>query len=115
MRIVNVTQDRVLADKVQEAYNWKQRLKGLLGQAELKPGEALFIRPCSSIHSLFMRFRFDAVFIDKKGKVLHLIQAMKPWRISKIVFGAWGVLELPEGVLSETNTVEGDCLVFHEG
>jgi uncharacterized membrane protein (UPF0127 family) len=85
-------------------------MKGLLGREGLEVGEGLYIRPCSSIHSFFMKFRFDAAFVDGEGKVLHIIRAMKPWRISKMVPGAIGVVELPAGMLEET--LIGDQLEF---
>jgi len=85
-------------------------MKGLLGRDGMEAGEGLYIRPCSSIHSFFMKFLFDAAFVDGDGKVLHVIRAMKPWRISRIVVGAVGVVELPAGVLE--GTVVGDRLEF---
>ena len=110
MRIVNVTCDRVLAERAWEARSYSSRMKGLLGRKGLEAGEGLYIRPCSSIHSFFMKFRFDAAFVDGEGKVLHVIRAMKPWRISKIVSGAAGVVELPAGMLEGTSI--GDQLEF---
>lgn len=110
MRIVNTTRNRVLADKAWEAMSFGRRLKGLLGRTGLDEGEGVFIRPCNSIHSFFMKFRFDAAFVDDQGRVLHVILAMKPWRISKIVVGAVGVVELPAGVLEGTEV--GDRLEF---
>jgi uncharacterized membrane protein (UPF0127 family) len=87
-------------------------MKGLLGRKGLEPGEAIFIRPCTSIHSFFMKFVFDAVFVDAAGVVLHVIHAMKPWRMSRMVPRAAGVVELPEGVLRESGTEVGDRLEF---
>ena len=59
-----------------------------------------------------MRFEFDAVFIDQNGTVLHTIEKMKPWRMSKWVKGAKGVLELNGGVVAQSATQVGDVLVF---
>lgn len=110
MRIVNTTRERVLAEDAWEARSFRSRLKGLLGRERLSKGEGVYIRPCSSIHSFFMKFRFDAAFVDGEGKVLHVIRGMKPWRISKIVPGAAGVVELPAGVLEGTEV--GHRLAF---
>ena len=112
MRIHNVTRDQTLATQAWEAVTRAQRRKGLLGRGSLDQGEALFIRPCVGIHSFFMRFVIDVAFVDREGVVLHLIRRMKPWRISRIVFGAAGVLELPAGVLEATGTQVGDRLRF---
>ncbi|MBW2700015.1 MAG: DUF192 domain-containing protein [Deltaproteobacteria bacterium] len=87
-------------------------MKGLLGRDGLDDGEALYITPCTSIHSFFMRFVFDAVFLDKQNRVLHCIHRMKPWRLSRLVPSAAGVLELPAGKLEATGTRVGDVLEF---
>ena len=86
------------------------RLVGLQCHSRLEPGEGMWITPCNSIHSCFMKFRFDAVFVDKAGKVLHQIRAMKPWRMSRLVFGAHSVLELPAGAAEKAGIQSGDIL-----
>jgi uncharacterized membrane protein (UPF0127 family) len=110
LRIVNTTRDRTLAENAWEALSFGSRLKGLLGRPGLSEGEGVYIRPCNSIHSFFMKFRFDAAFVDEEGRVLHIVRKMKPWRISRIVLGAVGVVELPAGVLAGTEV--GDRLEF---
>jgi len=112
VRITNLTRGKQLADKAWEATKLKDRMKGLLGRKGLEPGEAIFIRPCTSIHSFFMKFVFDAAFVNAAGVVLHVIHSMKPWRMSKMVSRAVGVVELPKGVLRETGTEVGDHLEF---
>ncbi len=84
------------------------RTKGLLGTNSLEPGDGLLIEPCNSIHSFWMRYPFDAVFINREGIVLHTISRMKPFRLSKHVFGARAVLELPAGTIEATGTRRGD-------
>jgi hypothetical protein len=112
MRVVNLTRDRVLADRAWEALPLGERVKGLLGRDGLEAGQGLFIAPCTSIHSFFMRFVFDAVFVAADDTVLHTIPRMKPWRLSKLVLRAKGVLELPAGVIEATGTRRGDRLSF---
>ncbi len=114
MKIVNRTRDVELADRAWVAMTARARMKGLLGRDGLEPGQALYISPCTSIHSFFMRFVFDAVFIAADGTALHLIPRMKKWRMSKIVPRAAGVIELPAGVLEESGTVKGDRIVFDD-
>jgi len=112
MRVVNLTRNRVLAERAWEALSLRERMKGLLGRAGLEPGQGLYIAPCTSIHSFFMRFVFDAVFVSTDGTVLHTIRRMKRWRLSKLVARAAGVLELPAGVIEATGTQRGDRLSF---
>ncbi len=88
--------------------------RGLLGRGSLPPGEGLFIAPCNSIHSFFMQFRFDAVFVDREWRVVHLIKGMPAFRVSRIVRRAHGVVELPEGMIEATGTGLGDDLSFTE-
>jgi uncharacterized membrane protein (UPF0127 family) len=85
-------------------------MKGLLGSAELPSGQALVIRPCTSIHTFFMRFPIDVLFLDEAGSVLRAIREMRPWRLTRIYPRACCVAELPAGVLQHTGTDEGDLV-----
>ena len=64
------------------------RGKGLLGTRSLAQGDGLLIEPCQSIHSFWMQYVFDALFLDKQGRVVHVMSRMKPNRISRHVFAA---------------------------
>lgn len=112
MRVLNQTRATLLAEHAREARSVRARMKGLLGLDGLGQGEGLYLRPCTSIHSFFMRFVFDAAFVGADGRVLHAIRRMRPWRLSRIVPSAEGVLELPAGVLEASGTLPGDRLVF---
>ncbi|MEW6101904.1 MAG: DUF192 domain-containing protein [Candidatus Omnitrophota bacterium] len=105
---MNKTRSLLLADKAALADSVFSRVKGLLGRRVFNKGEALVIRPCNSIHTFFMRFPIDALFIDGKNAVVGKKVSFKPWRISKIYWRARFVIELPCGVLAESNTSIGD-------
>lgn len=105
---INVTRGTNLAHCARVAENPWTRLVGLLRDKTLAQGDGLWIVPCNSIHSFFMRFVFDAVFLDKELRVVHLVPEMKPWQISKIVLAAHSVLELPPGMIAQTQTAIGD-------
>lgn len=109
-RLRNHRTGALLAERLVVAVSFWAKGWGLLGRSGLDPGEGLFIAPCNSIHSFFMRFAFDAVFVDRSWRVVHLMRAMPPWRISPIVRGAHGVVELPLGVVEATGTAVGDQL-----
>jgi uncharacterized protein len=72
------------------------RLRGLLGRHGLPAGEGLLLRPAASIHTAFMRFTIDAVFLDRSDRVLKVSSKMRPWRLSSCR-KARSVLELPAG------------------
>ena len=111
----NVSKDKVLATRAAEARSFAARFKGLMGQTELPLGHALHIVPCNSIHTFFMRIAIDAVFLDTAHKVVKVLPAMAPWRISAVYFSAHSVLELPAGVAEASGTIEGDQLEFALG
>ena len=112
VRLVNRTRGAVLADRVESAHRMRDRLRGLLGRAGLGRGEALAIRPCASIHTLFMRFAIDAVFLDRRGRVVRALGELRPWRATRFHLRAEQVVELPAGTLARTGTREGDELAF---
>jgi uncharacterized membrane protein (UPF0127 family) len=108
--VTNPARGATLGTHVHHARNVFERGVGLLFRRELPAGGGLLIEPCNSIHSFFMRFRFDAAFLDRDRRVVHAIHAMAPWRVSRIAFRAKSVLELPAGALRSTGTEVGDRL-----
>jgi len=101
-RGVRVTQCGRIAD------NPWTKLIGLLRDRTLEFGDGMWLKPCNSIHSFGMRFTFDAIFLDKNLRVVHLVCEMKPWRISRMVFSAHSVLEVPAGMICQSATDLGD-------
>jgi uncharacterized membrane protein (UPF0127 family) len=87
------------------------RLKGLLGRTGLERGEGLLLRPASSIHTFFMKFPIDAVFLDRDLVVLNVASDLKPWRTAA-QRGAKAVLELPAGEAKRTGIQPGEQLRF---
>lgn len=112
--VMNCRNGAVLADRCAVARSSWRRLVGLIGRSALAPGEGLWLAPCNAIHSVFMRFSFDAVFLDREQRVVHLVRAMAPYRFSRIVPRAHSVLELPAGTIDRTETRPGDALALVE-
>lgn len=108
----NRTRDTLLATKAEHARSFSARFVGLMGRRSLPFGEALWIDPCNSIHTFFMRIPIDVVFLDRELRVVRAIPAMVPWRASSIYRKARTVLELPAGTLAASGTSEGDQLDF---
>jgi uncharacterized protein len=86
-----------------------KRMRGLLGRRSLDAGEGLLLRPAGSIHTLFMRFPIDAVFLDRERRVVKVVPGLRPWRTAA-GHGARSVLELPAGQARERAVREGDVL-----
>lgn len=110
LQIFNQTQNVVLVENVKTAQTTIARMKGLLGKKHLEQ-EGLLIKPCKQIHSIGMRFPFDAVFLDGNDQVCHIHENMMPGEISKFVVKAKAVLEIPAGTVQKTNTCIGDLLI----
>jgi uncharacterized membrane protein (UPF0127 family) len=85
-----------------------------LGRESLEPSEGIYIIPSGWVHTFGMKFPIDIAFLSKKGKVLAVHHSLKPNRLSKLIFRAEGVLELPAGRLKTTNTEKGDVLLFND-
>ena len=108
MRAINLTKNKELSCNVTEACSLFDRMKGLLGRQGLEPGESLWIKPCNSIHTVGMKFVIDAAFLDSRNIVVKVKNELSANRIPGIYFRASSVLELPAGILKETDTEVGD-------
>ena len=111
LRVRNETRNTILAISADVADTSEKRRTGLLKHQGLKPGEGLWISPCESVHTFFMKFAIDLVYVDKSKKVRKVRHAVPPWRLSACL-SAHSVLELPAGAAKETGTVAGDQLQF---
>lgn len=90
------------------------RMKGLLGRERLPEEGGLWIRPCNSVHTWFMRFAIDVVFLDREQRVVRIASALPPWRMTRIVWRASSVLELAAGAAARMGLKPGDSLEFGE-
>lgn len=88
-----------------------KRRTGLLKHTGLAPGEGLWIVPCESVHTFFMKFAIDLIYLDRDHKVRKVRSAVPPWRLSACL-PAHSVIELPAGTAEETGTRPGDVLAI---
>lgn len=107
----NKTRGVEVASRVERADTAGTRMKGLLGRESMEPGEGMWIMPCSMIHTLFMRFPIDTLFLGRDLRVRRVVEELAPWRFSPWVFSAHSVLELRGGALKGSVRV-GDELEF---
>ena len=114
MKILNKTQNTILASKAAVAKFFYQRMKGLLGRRSLSRGEALIIPRCQCIHMFFMRFGIDVLFIDKYENVVGLVEKIKPFQISPFFRKASYAIEGAEGMIKESQTQQGDQIKILE-
>jgi hypothetical protein len=107
--LVNLRRGSVLATRVEGAFDSAARRRGLLGRDSLPEGAAIIIAPCNAVHTFFMRFPLDLLFVSRDGRVLKICRGVRPWRIA----GAWrafAVVETPAGCAARTRTELGDVV-----
>jgi uncharacterized membrane protein (UPF0127 family) len=88
------------------------RFRGLIGRAGLPRGQAVFLPNCPAVHTFFMRFALDLVFLSRDRRVVRVVRHVRPTRM---VFGGRGadaVLEMQAGWLSADPPTEGDRLAI---
>ena len=109
----NLTRNAVLGESIEVADTSATRRTGLLGRKRLESGEGLWITPCESVHTWFMKFPIDLVYLDKRRKVRKVRHRVPPWRLS-MCLQAHSILELPAGIAEQTGTAAGDVLAIEK-
>jgi uncharacterized membrane protein (UPF0127 family) len=94
-------------DQVERTETIFERMRGLLGATGLAPNRGLWINSCNSIHSFFMAFSIDVVYLDKNNTVLRIIKDMRPWRVNAC-WSAQSVIELGQGQVDLLGIQPGD-------
>jgi uncharacterized membrane protein (UPF0127 family) len=98
-----------VASRLIPAFDSSARRLGLLGRSGLAEGDGLVLAPCSSIHTAFMRFPIDVLFLDRSGRVVGASPDVPPWRV-RLHWRSFAVVELAAGTLARTGTMIGDTL-----
>jgi uncharacterized membrane protein (UPF0127 family) len=98
-----------ICDDIKIADGFVDRLIGLMFKKEMNGFNGLWIKPCNSIHTCFMKYDIDVLFLDKNNKVVKVFRSLRPWRMTRIYFTVSSVLEFKGGSLS-SKIQEGDQL-----
>lgn len=106
---MNLTRASIVCEHVEIADRAGRRMRGLLGRDSLEPGEGMLLQPAPSIHTWFMRFPIDAVFMDGTLRVMKIVSGLRPWRMAA-AHHAWGVVELSAGEAERRGIAIGDQL-----
>jgi uncharacterized protein len=104
--VLHGDEDAVVCERCRVADSPVRRMRGLIGRSPLPQGEGLLIRPAPAIHTWFMRFAIDAVFLNRELTVVKTVENLRPWRAAACP-GAAAVLELPAGACAECGVSEG--------
>jgi uncharacterized membrane protein (UPF0127 family) len=74
-----------------------QRFRGLMWTNALPSEQALLIQHCNSVHTFFMRFPLDVVYLNKQMQIVKLQGNVPPWRMSWGGVDAHHTLEMAAG------------------
>ncbi len=107
MVLVNATKKTIVSDRCRFANSVFKRMVGLLNRRALAQGEGLLLDRCYGIHTFFMRFSIDVLFLDKELRVMRAVPALPPFRTSVVKHAVY-VLELPVGSIQRSQTTAGD-------
>jgi uncharacterized membrane protein (UPF0127 family) len=108
----NLTRGSEVAARVRRADRAWSRMVGLLGRRSLAEDEGLLLTPCTSIHTFFMLFPIDILYLDREHAVVKAVKDLRPFRFSACLRGAHSILELPAGTIDASGTQVGDRLTL---
>ncbi len=128
MKLFNLTKNKVVVENLTIAGSYRERTKGLLGRQNIDAHEGLIIKNCNWIHTFFMKFPIDAVFLrtqmsqikdtdyaDKTiYKVVKIAENIKPWRLSSPVFRADSVLEIKSGSAKNIISIDDELKITED-
>lgn len=109
LALINDRTHHVVAAAVELALTRHARRRGLLGRGRLDADAAMLIAPCIAVHTAFLRFPIDVVFVDRAGRAVQIAHELRPWRIAASV-RAHAVIELAAGRLRASGVEIGDRL-----
>ena len=107
LKLINRRTGQTIASAVEIADTRRTRRRGLLGRDAMDPSAALILTPCCSIHTAFMRFAIDVMFVNRRGEVVRVVHHLPPWRIA-VAPTARSVIEFRGGTLASHDVRIGD-------
>jgi uncharacterized protein len=110
LMLKNKTSNTIIVQNVRIADSFFKRLKGLMFTKELSPESALYIYPCSAIHTFFMNYSIDVLYLDTNNTILAIDEDMKPGKVGKPVKNAVAVVELVGGKAKEAGVKVGQTV-----
>lgn len=110
LQLINKSKKNIIVENLFLADSFWSRMKGLMGKKDLPEDEGLLLVPCNSVHSMFMRFPIDLLFLNRELRVIKIIDRFKPWKATPIIRDCYQVVELKAGVASKKGVTIKDEL-----
>ena len=108
---LNIASGECLIETVYRADGALERMRGLLGRERLAPDQGFWIAPCNSVHTFFMTYSLDILFLNKEGILLKIVSELSPWRMTGMI-SAWATVEMAAGQARKLGLSVGDKLVW---
>jgi uncharacterized protein len=112
LKVVNLSNGAELVNNLSTADTFFKRLKGLMFSKKLPAGHGLLIQPCQSIHTFFMNYSIDVLYISKDLEIVGMDEKLMPAKVGKFQKRAYSVLEMPAGTIRTTETKIGNYLTI---
>jgi len=110
MKIYHRETGQCLAEEVTLANTFLKRLRGLMFRRGLAEAEALWLRPCNGVHTFWMLFAIDVIFLDQQLRIVKLVENMRPFRVTSPMLMARSVVEMSAHTISRASLKVGDQL-----
>jgi uncharacterized membrane protein (UPF0127 family) len=110
-KVVRIENGAVVCEQCVIADGMFTRMRGLLGRRSLSSDQGILLRPASSVHTAFMRFPIDVVFVDRDLVVLKVVPELPAWRAAACR-GAKATFELAAGEAGRRGVVPGTGLTL---
>ena len=112
-RLIDAATGTVIASDVNTAFDSASRRQGLLGREAWAPGHALVLAPCAAVHTCFMRFPIDVVFVDRDGCVRKVAEHLRAWRMAASPL-AFAAIEMAAGSAAAAGVRRGTRLAISD-
>ncbi|HHW17291.1 MAG TPA: DUF192 domain-containing protein [Firmicutes bacterium] len=110
--MLNLDTGEIVVRRVYLADTFRRRLLGLILRSKIDEDEGLLLLPCKGVHTFFMRFPIDVIYLDRYMSVVALFPDTRPWRVLPQMPGVAQVLEMPAGTISKNKIKVGNTLAF---
>lgn len=107
--ILKDAKGEIICHKMIVASRMIDRMKGLMFTETMPDCDGFLIAPCTSIHTFFMLFKLDVLFLDRNFLVIKSVYDLSPWRMTWFYFRAYQTLEMKAGTMKK-NIKAGDKL-----
>lgn len=112
MKLIIKNSNITISEDVMVANSFFKRFKGLMFSKELPEDKALYIIPCSEIHTFNMKYSIDVLYLDKNNNIIYLDENMKPGKIGRHVKNGSSIIEIPSGKVKNKGIKIGQTILF---